>query len=256
MASQLWTGRELIRFFAWRDLRVRYKQAVLGVAWIVLQPVAAVATFTFVFHRLAGVDESTAPYPLFAMAGLISWVYFSSVITQGSQVLVGNAALVTKVYFPRLTAPAASLLPPLADLGVSLGLVAVLCVLYGHSPTWALLAFPLWLLLLAGTALGVVLWLSALNVRYRDVGHAITPALQVWLFLSPVAYPSTLVSDRGRMLYALNPMVGAIDVGRWVLIGSPWPGWPVAVSAGVAVVVLFLAARYFQRAERSFADVV
>jgi ABC-type polysaccharide/polyol phosphate export permease len=254
--TQLWRGRELIGFFAIRDLRVRYKQAVLGVLWVVLQPIAAVAAFTLVFGKLAGVSSQGIPYPLFALAGLVTWSYFSGVVTGASEVLVGNAALITKVYFPRLTAPAGSVLTPLVDLGVSLLLVLALCLAYREAPTWALTALPLWLLLLTVAAFGVGVWFSALNVRFRDVRHAAHPMLQVWLFLSPVAYPSTLIGGPARLAYALNPMVGIIGLGRWSLLGAPWPGWPLAVSVATAGGVLASGCWYFQRAERSFADVI
>src|SRR4051794_1374665 len=191
--AELWRARELVGFFALRDLKVVYKQAALGVAWILVQPIAAVAAFTLVFDHLAGIDSHGIPYPLFALTGLVTWTYFASTVSRASTALVGNSALITKVYFPRLAAPSAALLPPLVNLGVSLLLVAVFMAGYGIAPTWTVLAAPLWLLLLVLTAFGVALWLSALNVRYRDVQQAVVPLLQLWLFLSPVAYPSTLL---------------------------------------------------------------
>jgi ABC-type polysaccharide/polyol phosphate export permease len=254
--TELWRARELIGFFAQRDLKVRYKQAVLGVVWVLLQPIATVAAFTLVFDRLAGVSSQGIPYPLFALTGLITWTYFSSTVSRASTVLVGDSALITKVYFPRLAAPAGAVLPPLVDLGVSLVLAAVLIVVYDASPSWTLLALPVWLLLLVLTALGVSLWLSALNVRYRDVQQATVPLLQLWLFLSPVAYPSTLLTGWHRLVFALNPMTGVIEFGRWSMLGAPRPGWPLAISAGSAAVVLVGGVRYFRRAERGFADVI
>ena len=253
---ELWRSRELVGFFALRDLRVRYKQALLGAAWVVLQPLVTVVVFTMVFNRLAGVDTGGLPYPVFALSGLLSWTYFSSTAGRASDVLVGNASLITKVYFPRLTAPVAGLLPPLVDLAVGLGALLVLCVVYGVGPGWRLLGAPLWLLLLVATTLGLGLWLSALNVRYRDVRSAVVPLLQVMLFVSPVAYPVELVPDDLRVLYALNPLVGVLGLGRWALVGAPWPGLPLAVSTVVAVLLLVSGAWYFQRAERSFADVI
>ena len=196
------------------------------------------------------------PYPLFALAGMVVWSYFSGAVARGSESLVGNPELVTKVSFPRIAAPAAAVLSPLVDLVVSLALLAVLLVVYRRAPGWALLATPLWLRLVVLAALGVSLWLSALNVRFRDVKQALGPVLQVWLFASPVAYPSTGLEGWPRLLYALNPMVGVIGLARWSLLGTPWPGWPLAVSVVVLVVVLVIGAAYFSRASRTFADVI
>jgi ABC-type polysaccharide/polyol phosphate export permease len=252
---ELWRGRELIGFFAFRDLKVRYRQAVLGVAWVLAQPLAMVVVFTFVFHRLAGVPGGDVPYPLFAMTGLVIWTCFSSTVTAASDSLVSNSALVTKVYFPRLTAPIATLLPPLVDLAVSLVVVAAMCVAYAVRPTWRLVGTPLWLLMLAVATMGIGLWLSALNVRYRDVRHAVVPLLQLLLFLSPVAYAPSLPPGVA-MVYAVNPLVGVIGLVRWSLLAAPWPGWPLLVSAGVAVVVMLSGLWYFQHAERAFADVI
>jgi len=197
--SELWRGRELVVFFAVRDLKVRYRQAVLGVAWVLAQPLALVAVFTLVFHNIAQLPSGDIPYPLFALTGLVMWACFSSSVTAASDSLVSNSALVTKVYFARLTAPLSTLVPPLVDLAVSLVVVAAMCAFYGTNPTWRLIGAPLWLLLLTATTMGVGLWLSALNVRYRDVRHAVTPLLQVLLFLSPVAYAGLRdQSDGGR----------------------------------------------------------
>jgi ABC-type polysaccharide/polyol phosphate export permease len=256
VVTEVWRARELIGFFALRDLRVRYKQAVFGVLWALAQPVATVAVFTFVFGRLVGIDTGGVPYPLFALVGMVMWSYFASVVGSASDVLVGNSALITKVYFPRIAAPVASLLPPLVDMVVSLGLVAILFVVYGLAPGWSVLGFPLALGLLMAAALGTGLWLAALNVRYRDVRHAVTLILQVWLFISPVAYPSTLVSEEQRYLYALNPMTGVIEVARWSLVNGPWPGWSLAVSAASALLLLVSGLWYFRRSEPSFADVI
>jgi ABC-type polysaccharide/polyol phosphate export permease len=187
---------------------------------------------------------------------MVVWTYFSGAVSRGSESLVGNPELVTKVSFPRVAAPAAAVLSPLVDLFVSLGLLAVLLLVYRRAPGWAVLAAPLWMLLLVLAALGVSLWLSALNVRFRDVKQALGPVLQVWLFASPVAYPSTVLHGWAALLYALNPMVGVIGLARWSLLGAPWPGWPLAVSVVVLVVVLLTGAAYFSRAQREFADVI
>lgn len=252
----LWRSRDLLAFFALRDLRLRYKQAALGVAWVLLQPIASVAIFTAVFGRLAGITSEGVPYPLFALVGFTAWTYFSSATVRASEVFVSNPALVTKVYFPRITAPAGAALPPLADLAVSMVLVGLLFLFYGLEPTWRLVAVPVWLVLLVLTAFGPAVFLSALNVRYRDVQHAVGPAMQVWFFASPIAYPSSLLPDRAELVYALNPMVGVIGLARWSVLGTPWPGWPLAVSVGTVAVTLVGGVAYFRRSERSFADVI
>jgi ABC-2 type transport system permease protein/lipopolysaccharide transport system permease protein len=245
-----------VGYLALRDVKLRYRQAALGALWVLAQPVASVLLFTLVFHRLGGIDSGDVPYPLFALAGIVTWTYFSSAVSRGSEVLVDNPALVTKVYLPRLTAPAAGLVSPLLDLVVSLALLAVLALWYGVWPGWPLLAAPLWLVFLVLTSFGLTAWLSALNVRYRDVRYALPPVLQLWLFASPVAYPAGLLSEGAALAYALNPMVGVIEVGRWSLLGAPWPGWPLLVSVTTAALVLVAALAYFRRAERSFADVI
>jgi len=252
----LWQSRDLIGFLALRDVRVRYKQAVLGIVWVLLQPVATVLIFTLVFSRLAGIDSQGIPYPVFALVGMVVWTYFSTAVLRGSSVLVGNPELVTKVAFHRAAAPAAAVLPPLVDVAVSMLLVVALLFYYDVAPTWRLLAIPIWLTLLVLGAFGVALWLSALNVRYRDVQNAIGTVLQLWLFASPVAYPSTLLSGWHELAYALNPMAGILGLARWSLLRAPWPGWPLAVSLTVLVVVLMAGTLYFRRSERSFADVI
>jgi ABC-2 type transport system permease protein/lipopolysaccharide transport system permease protein len=254
--AALWHSRGLIGYLALRDLKLRYRQAALGVIWVVAQPIASVVVFTFVFQRLAGIETQGIPYPLFALAGMVAWTYFSSAVTRASDVLVSNPALVTKVYFPRMAAPAAGLVSPLMDMAVSLILVFLLAVYYGVWSGWPILAAPIWLLFLVTTTFGFSLWLSALNVRYRDVQHALGPVLQLWLFASPVAYPGTLLAGWTQLLYAVNPLVGVIDLGRWSLLGAPWPGWSLLVSVGSAGFVVFTGLWYFQRAEHSFADVI
>jgi ABC-2 type transport system permease protein/lipopolysaccharide transport system permease protein len=254
--DELWRARGLILMFALRDLRVRYKQAALGVAWVVIQPVFTVVAFTAVFDRLVDVPSAGLPYPVFALAGLLAWTYLTACISRGSEVLVNTPALVEKVYFPRLIAPLASLLPPLVDLLVGLVLLAGLCLAYGVVPGPQLLLLPVWLALLMLTALGIVCALAALNVRYRDVRQVVTPALQVLLLVSPVAYSYSTVDGTAGLLIALNPVVGALELGRWVLIGADWPGWPLLVSLGSCLVVALGGVLYFQRAQRSFADVI
>lgn len=254
--AEVWDARELVWLFALRDLKVRYKQAAFGIGWVVVQPVVTVASFTLVFDRLADVDTGGLPYPVFALAGLLGWTYLSQAIARGSEVLVSNPALVEKVYFPRIIAPVATLLPPMVDLGIGLVLLLVLCLVYGVTPGLALLAAPIWLVLLALTAIGLVSFLAALNVRFRDVRQVVAPALQALLFLSPVGYSSASLEGAGRYLYALNPVAGAIELGRWVLVGGPWPGASLAVSVLSAVLLAAGGTLYFQRAQRAFADVI
>lgn len=254
--TELWAARELIGFFALRDLRVRYKQAVLGIAWVVLVPLITVGAFTVAFDRLADVPTDGLPYPVFALSGLVGWTYLSQCVAQGSEVLVRNSELITKTYFPRLVAPLASLLPPVVDLLVGLAVLAVLCLGYGVTPGPALLLLPLWLVLLVVTALGPVLLLSAVNVRYRDVRHLVAPALQALLFLSPVAYAASALSGPARLLYSLNPAVGVLELGRYVLVGGSRPGVSVLVSGAVAASLAVAGVVVFQRSARTFADVI
>ena len=252
----LWHSRQLMGYLALRDIRLRYRQAALGIVWVLVQPVATVVVFTFVFQKLAGVPSDGLPYPLFALTGMLAWTYFSTAASRASEVLVGNPNLVTKVYFPRLAAPAAGLLSPVVDLAVSAVLLGVLTVYYGVWPGWNILAAPLWLLFLLTTTLGVALWLSAVNVRYRDVRHALGPILQLWLFASPVAYSVSQLHGWPELLYAVNPMAGVIELGRWSLLGGPWPGWTLLISVSSSALLLASGLAYFRRAERSFADVI
>lgn len=253
---ELWDYRELAYFLALRDVKARYKQAAFGVAWAVIQPVAGVALFTLVFRKLASVESDGLPYPVFALVGFLAWTYFASTLTAAVASLVANSALVTKVYFPRVTAPVSALLPGLINLLPGLAVLAVLMVHYRVAPNLALLAFPLCLLWLAAAALGVGLLLSTLNVRYRDVGSVVATLLQLWLFASPVAYPTSLVPPEWRALYSVNPMAGVIDAFRWSLVGGPAPGPEALVSLGTTVVLLVAGLTYFASSERRFADVI
>ncbi len=253
---ELWAYRELAAFLALRDLKVRYKQAVFGAGWALLQPLAAAAVFTLVFRRLANMPSDGVAYPLFAFVGVSVWGYFSTAVTKATQTLVQNVALVSKVYFPRILAPTAAVLPPLVDLAVSLTALVVLIPVYGADDGWAALTLPLWIVPLVGAALGVGLFLGALNVSYRDVNHGVTLLVQLWLFASPVAYPSSAVPEAWRGVYFLNPVAGTIEGFRWALLGAPWPGPGVFVSFGTTVLALVVGTLYFLRTERRFADVI
>jgi ABC-type polysaccharide/polyol phosphate export permease len=226
------------------------------VLWVLIKPVASVVVFTVVFNGLAGISAEGVPYPLFALVGIVTWTYFSSSVEAASTALVSNVSLVTKVRFPRVTAPAACLLSPAVDLGISLALVVATMAYFRVFPGLQLLGAVAWLLLLAATTMGIGLWLSALNVRFRDVQHAVGPAMQLWFFASPVAYPSTLFTGWHELVYAVNPMAGVIELGRWALLGAAWPGWSLAVSSASTLLVLLTGLWYFDRAQRSFADVI
>src|SRR5215218_2469655 len=253
---ELWAYRELIAFLAVRDLKVRYKQAVLGMAWAVIQPLAGTLVFTLVFGRIAKLPSDGVPYAVFAFVGVSVWSYFSTSVQAAMSSLVGNVGLVTKVYFPRMAAPIAAVLPGLVDFGVALAILAVLMVVYGVTPGLGLLALPLCVLVLVTVTFGVGLLLATLNVRYRDVKGVSSLLLQLWLFASPVAYASSVVDGRWRGLYNLNPMAGLIDAFRWSLLGTSPPSVGSLTSLAVLVVLLFVGVAAFSREERRFADII
>jgi lipopolysaccharide transport system permease protein len=248
---------ELLYFLVLRSLKLRYKQTALGAAWAVLQPLLTMAVFSVVFGRLARLGSDGLPYPVFALAALVPWTYFANALTQAGNSLVDQQQLLTKVYFPRLLLPLAAVIAGLVDLAISFVLLLIVVLAYGIPLSARLIAAPAFALLAAVSALGVGVWLAALNVRYRDVRHAIPFLVQIWLFVTPVAYSSGLVPARWRPLYALNPMVGVVDGFRWMVA----PGAPVAelglvVSLGALMLLLTAGLYFFKRMERSFADVV
>ena len=248
---------ELLYFLTWRDVKVRYKQTVIGVGWAILQPLITMLIFTALFSRMANISSDGLPYPIFAFAALLPWTYFSQAIGRSGTSLVNNAGLVTKVYFPRLIIPISAVASPLVDFAVAFGLLIAMMAWFRMVPTWSVLALPLFLLLCVTTALAVSLWLSALCVKYRDVGVVIPFLLQVWLYASPVAYPVSLVPARWRIIYSLNPMAGVIEGFRWSLLGTASPDFRVmAVSAFVVLTLLVGGTIYFKQTERTFADVV
>lgn len=253
---ELWEYRELAGFLALRDLKTRYKQAVFGFGWALAQPLVGVVVFSIVFRRLADMPSDGIAYPVFAYVGLSVWAYFAGATSKATESLVANSALVSKIYFPRILAPAAAVLPGLVDMVLALLLLSVLMPVFGVAPTWAILATPLWIVVLTAATLSVGLWLGALNVSYRDVGQAINLIIQLWLFASPVAYPSSVVPEQWRTLYFLNPMTGVIEGFRWSLLGGPWPGTRLLVSLAVIAVTLASGLLYFLRLERRFADVI
>ena len=257
----LWEYRELLYFLVWRDLKVRYKQTLLGVAWVVLQPVVSMVVFSLLFGGLLQVPSGEVPYPIFLYAALLPWNYFSGSLTRSSQSLVGSAHLITKVYFPRLIIPISGVLSGLVDFGIAFLVLVGMMVYYGVAPTAAVALLPGFLLLALLTALGFGLWLSALNVRYRDVNYLVPYLVQVWMYVTPVIYGTTLIPERFRFLLALNPMTGVVEGFRWALLGGHLadaapPGPIFAVSIVVSLVVLASGLVFFRNTERTFADIV
>jgi lipopolysaccharide transport system permease protein len=250
-------AHELLYFLVLRNLKLRYKQTVLGAAWAVLQPLLTMAVFTVVFGRLARLGSDGLPYPVFALAALVPWTYFANALTQAGNSLADQHQLLTKVYFPRLLLPLAAVIAALVDLVISFALLLVVLAWYGITPSARLLAAPAFALLAAASAFAPGIWLAALNVRYRDVRHIIPFLVQIWLFATPVAYSSGLVPERWRILYGLNPMVGVVDGFRWMIAPTIRAPGPSLAAAAVAVAIVLTAGLYFfRRMERSFADVV
>jgi len=253
---ELWHHRELLYFLAWRDLKVRYKQTLLGIIWVLLQPLLMTIIFTLILGRLAKVPSDNVPYPLFAYSGLMLWTFFSGAVSVAGNSLVGSAHLITKVYFPRMIIPIASILARLVDLGVAF-LILVGLMVYYHVPLTArLLLVPLFAIVLALLALGFGMWTSALNVKYRDVGIALPVLIQLWMFLSPVVYPLSFVPLQWRFIYSLNPLVGLIEGFRSVAFGGKF-NWIALMISGVSTLALLLYSAYiFQKREKTFADIV
>jgi lipopolysaccharide transport system permease protein len=254
--GEIWAHRELLYFFVWRDLKVRYKQTAFGAAWAVLQPVLLMLIFSATLGRLAGVAPAGIPYPLFVFAGLVPWTLFASSLAGASNSLVVGEAIITKVYFPRLLLPFASVGSFLLDFLISLGALAVVMLYFGAVPSLAIVWLPALTLMAVVTALGVGTFLAAVNVRYRDVKYVVPFLVQVWMFASPVVYTSTLIPARWQVLYALNPMTGVVAGFRWALVGGPRPDDLIVVSAVASVLVLVGSLVYFRRVERTFADVI
>jgi lipopolysaccharide transport system permease protein len=254
---ELWAYRELLYFLVWRDLKVRYKQTGLGVAWAILQPLLTMVVFSLFFGRLARVPSDGVPYPVFCLAGLVPWTFFSYGLTQSANSVVADQQLVTKVYFPRLAIPTATVLSGVVDLALAFVILLGMMLYYGVAPTLhALWVVPL-LLLAFVTALGAGLWLAALNVQYRDVRYTVAFLTQFWLFATPIAYPSSLLGEPWRTVYGINPMVGVVEGFRWALLGTDTaPGPAIAVSSLAALLLLVGGAFYFRRMEDTFADVI
>ena len=255
--DELWEYRELLYFFVWRDIKVRYKQTIMGVAWAIIQPIFTMVIFSLFFGRLAKVPSDGIPYPIFSYAALVPWTFFANALNQASNSLVANANMVKKIYFPRLTMPLATVFAGVVDFVLAFVVLLGMMLFYGFAPTLNILWLPLFLLLALITSLGVGLWLSAMNVQFRDVRYTIPFLTQAWLFATPIAYPSSLLSEPWRTLYGLNPMVGVVEGFRWALLGADTaPGPIIIVSSFVALALLVSGAFYFRRMEKTFADVV
>ena len=256
---ELWRYRDLLYFLIWRDVLVRYKQAVFGVAWVILQPLLTMVVFTTVFNQIIGVKspDPKLPYAVFSFAGLLPWQFFAGALARSGMSLVGNSNLLTKVYFPRLVIPLSAVLGGLVDLGISFVVLIGLMAVYGIVPTWQVIFLPLFVLLALASAFAVGLWLSALNVLYRDVAYVIPFLVQLGMFMSPVIYPTSSIPPGPlRLVFALNPMTGVIGGFRWALLGQEFPGSYLLVSTGIVVALLVGGLFFFKRMERVFADVV
>jgi lipopolysaccharide transport system permease protein len=254
----LWTYRELVYFMIWRDVKVRYKQTMLGAAWAVIQPVMTMLVFTFLFGRIAKLPSENIPYPIFSYTALLPWGLFVAALNQASRSLTANQNMVTKIYFPRLVLPLASILSGLVDFVIAFVILIGLMFYYGVTPSInALWALPLFLLLAIIAALGVALWLAAINVQYRDVNYALPFMTQFWLFITPVAYSSSLISEKWQLLYSLNPMAGVVNGFRWALLGTDTgPGPEMAISVIISIIVLISGLFYFRNMEKTFADTI
>jgi lipopolysaccharide transport system permease protein len=255
--AELWEYRALVLFLIWRDIKVRYRQTVLGASWAILQPFLTMVVFSLFFGRLARIPSDDIPYPIFSFAALVPWTFFATGLLQSSMSLVTNANMVKKIYFPRLAMPTAAILSGVLDFVLAFAVLLGMMAFFGLYPTGRIVWLPLFLLLALATTLGAGYWFSAMNVQFRDVRHAMPFVVQAWLFITPIVYPSSLLPEAWRALYGLNPMAGVIDGFRWALVGAGSPPGPMLVtSAGMAVALLISGMLYFRRMEKHFADVI
>lgn len=252
--SELWRYRDVAVQIATRDIKVRYRQTVLGAAWAVLQPVTTMIVFTIVFGRVAGISSDGVPYALFSLAGLVPWTFFASTVLLASDSMVSNSALVAKIYFPRIFIPAGVMVASLVDFGIALVILLIAAVAWGFVPSAAVLTLPLLLAIAMAAALGVSSALSAVNVRFRDVRYVVPFAIQLWLFATPIAYPSSLIHEPWRTLFFINPMAGVVEGFRWAILGTSIEWSMIGISALSALVLLLVGLAYFDRVERGFAD--
>ena len=254
---EVWAYRELLYFFVWRDIKVRYKQTFLGITWVLIRPILTVAVFSIIFGKLARIPSEELPYPLFVLAGTIPWTYFSGALSAGSSSLVANAHMITKVYFPRLVIPLASIMACLVDAAISFVLILGLMSWYGRTPRFsAIWVIPLLFLLTAVVSLGASLWLGSLNVTYRDVGNAVPFLLQIWMYATPIVYPLSLIPAEWRWVASINPMVGIVDGFRSALFHRPWNFESLSLSVAFGIVLLISGLFFFRASERDFADSV
>jgi lipopolysaccharide transport system permease protein len=254
--SELWQYHELLYFFTWRDVKIRYKQTALGFLWAIIQPLFLMVVFTLFFGNLANVPSEGIPYPLFSFAALLPWTLFAEGLTRSTTSMVTNANIMTKVYFPRLIMPMSGILSPLVDFAIAFVILIIMMAYYGFVPTLAIVFLPAFILLAVMTSLAVGLWLSALNVKYRDFQYTIPFLIQLWLFVSPVVYPASMVPEQWQFLYAMNPMSGVIEGFRWALLGTNPPEAMILVSVGVVILLLVGGLFYFKSMEQYYADVV
>lgn len=256
LLRDLWTYRELLYFLTWRDVKVRYKQTVLGAAWAIIQPLATMLIFTLFFGKLANIPSDNIPYPLFAYSGLLLWTFFANSVSNSGNSLVGSANLISKVYFPRMIIPMAAVAAGLVDFAIAFLVLIPMLAWEGIAPSWSLLLLPVLVLLITLLAIGVGMWMSAKNVQYRDIRYALPFLIQLWMFATPVIYPASMVPDRWRWLLALNPLTGIVEAFRAILFDRPLDWLALALSAALTIAILIYSAAAFRRLERSFADVI
>ncbi len=256
--KDLWNYRELFYFLAWRDILVRYKQTAIGIAWSVVRPLLTMIVFTIVFGKLAKLPSGGAPYPILVYAAMLPWQFFANSLTESSNSLISNAGMLSKIYFPRLIVPTSTVIVSLVDFIISFCILVLLMIWYKFVPDWRMVTLPLFLMLALFAALGFGLWLSALNVKYRDFRYIVPFIVQFGLYISPVGFSSDVVPEKWRLLYSLNPMVGVIDGFRWAILGGEtsiyWPGFMISISLTLLIFIFGL--RYFRKTERSFADII
>lgn len=254
----LWRYRELFAFLAWRDILVRYKQTVIGIVWAFIRPVLTMIVFTIIFGKLAGMPSGGVPYPVLVFAAMLPWQFFASALTESSNSLIGNAGMISKIYFPRLIIPSSTVVVCLVDFIISFIILLLLMIIYKFTPDWRMLLLPLFLIMAFLTALGAGLWFTALNVKYRDFRYIVPFVVQFGLYISPVGFSSNVIPEKWRLLYSLNPMVGVIDGFRWSILGGGaklyWPGF--ILSLGLILLIFFSGIWYFRKTERTFADVI
>jgi len=253
---ELWNYRELLISFTMRDIKIRYKQTALGFAWAIIQPLFMMVIFTVIFGGFAQIPSDGVPYPLFSFAALLPWMLFSEGLTRSTTSMVINSNIMTKVYFPRLIMPISGILSPLVDFLVSMVILIIMMAYYGFVPTLNVVFLPLFIILALATSLGVGLWLSALNVRYRDFQYTVPFLIQIWMYASPVVYPASMIPESIRYLYGLNPMVGVIEGFRWALLGTDIPGSIILLSVVVVIILVVSGMFYFRRMEQYYADIV